>query len=115
MSAFARATLEALCQWRCIPSLVITNDWFTGLVPAYARNPRFFGAAFNRTDFLHIAHNLDPDYEGRLWPDRGQGTLAHLHELDTHLLVDPYWADVVINPTRAALLCSDSWATVSRS
>lgn len=115
MSAFARGTLETLCQWRLIPSLIITNDWFTGLVPAYARNPRFFGHVFNRSDFMHICHNLDPDYEGRLWPDRAQGSLGYLHELDPHLLVDPYWADVVINPTRAALLCSDTWATVSRS
>lgn len=115
MATFAKGTLELLCQWRLIPGLIVTNDWFTGLVPAYARNPKFFGSVFNRTDFLHIAHNLNPDYEGRLWPDRSQGKLEHLHELDSHLLVDPYWQDIVINPTRAALLCSDSWATVSRS
>lgn len=70
---------------------------------------------FNRTDFMHIAHNLNPDYEGRLWPDRSQGTLQHLHELPSDLLVDPHWSDIVVNPTRAALLCSDTWATVSRS
>ena len=115
MCAFARGALELLCQWRLIPSLVVTNDWFTGLAPAFARNPRFFGAVFNRTDFMHICHNLDADYEGRMWPSKAQGTLDALHELDTHLLVDPFWADVVLNPTRAALLCSDTWATVSRS
>jgi starch synthase len=101
LSAFARATLETLCQWRLAPALIITNDWFTGLVPAYARNPRFFGQAFFRTDFLHIAHNLDPDYEGRMWPDAGQGSLQGLHELDPHLLVDPSWEKVVINVGRA--------------
>lgn len=115
MVAFAKATLETLCQLRIAPSLVITNDWFTGLVPAYARNPRFFGTAFSRTDFMHIAHNLDPDYEGRLWPNPSQGNLGHVHELDSHLLIDPYWEKIVINPTRAAILCSDTWATVSRS
>ena len=31
------------------------------------------------------------------------------------MLVDPHWADIVINPTRAALMCSDTWATVSCS
>ena len=115
LAAFARATLETLCQLRLVPSLIITNDWFTGLVSAYARNPRFFGMTFYRTDFLHICHNLDPDYEGRVWPDKNQGSLQGLHDLDPHLLVDPSWDKTVINPTRAALLCSDSWATVSRS
>ncbi len=55
------------------------------------------------------------DYEGRLWPDRAQGSLQHLHGLPAHLLVDHNWHDHVLNPTRAALLCSDSWSTVSRS
>jgi glycogen synthase len=114
LSAFAKACLELLCQWRLIPSLVVTNDWFTGLVPAYARHGHF-GDVFNSTDFMHIAHNLDPDYEGRLWPDPSQGTLQYLHELPPHLLVDPHWDKIVVNPTRAALLSSDTWATVSRS
>jgi glycogen synthase len=70
---------------------------------------------FKKTDFMHIAHNLNPDYEGRLWPERAHGTLQHLHELPAHLLVDFGWSDVVVNPTRAALLSSDTWATVSRS
>jgi glycogen synthase len=114
MAAFAKGTLELLCQWRLIPGVVVTNDWFTGLVPAYARHGHF-GDAFQRTDFMHIAHNLDPDYEGRMWPTPAQGTLGHVHGLPSDLLVDPHWHDVVINPTRAALLCSDTWATVSRS
>ena len=114
MSAFGKGCLELLCQWRLIPNVVITNDWFTGLVPAYARHGHF-GDAFQRTDFMHIAHNLDPDYEGRLWPAASQGTLGHVHGLPSYLLVDPHWHDVVINPTRAALMCSDTWATVSRS
>ena len=114
MAAFAKGCLEVLCQWHLIPSLIVTNDWFTGLVPAYARHGHF-GDAFNRTDFMHIAHNLDPDYEGRLWPTPAQGTLAGVHGLPSHLLVDHQWHDTVLNPTRAALLCSDTWATVSRS
>jgi starch synthase len=112
--AFAKGALELLCQFSLMPSVIVTNDWFTGLIPAYARHGHF-GDVFNRSDFLHIAHNLDPDYEGRLWPDKAQGNLSHLHGLPPHVLVDPYWNDIVINPTRAALLCSDTWATVSRS
>ena len=114
LAAFAKGALELLCTWRLIPSVVVTNDWFTALLPAYARHGHF-GDAFRGSDFMHIAHNLDPDYEGRLWPQPGQGALAHLHGLPSHLLVDPHWHDLVINPTRAALLCSDTWATVSRS
>lgn len=115
MSAMAKATLEVLCQWSLIPRVVVTNDWFTGLVSAYARRPECFGTVFLETDFIHIAHNLDPSYEGRLYPKPEDGYLESLHELPPHLLVDPHWADIVINPTRCALLCSDTWATVSRS
>lgn len=34
----AKGALEVLCQYRVIPSLVVTNDWFTALVPAYAKS-----------------------------------------------------------------------------
>ena len=40
---------------------------FAGLIPAYARYGNF-GNAFVDTRFLHIAHNLDTSYEGRLYP-----------------------------------------------
>eukprot|EP01138_Halocafeteria_seosinensis_P003736 gb/GECG01003819.1/.p1 GENE.gb/GECG01003819.1/~~gb/GECG01003819.1/.p1 ORF type:complete len:2286 (+),score=259.53 gb/GECG01003819.1/:1-6858(+) len=115
MSAMAKATLEVLCQWELIPRVVVTNDWFTGMISAYARRPECFGTVFLETDFIHIAHNLDPSYEGRLYPKPQDGRLEPLHGLPAHLLVDPHWADIVINPTRCALLCSDTWATVSRS
>ena len=115
LSTFARATLETLCQFRYIPKLIITNDWFAGLVPAYARYGAF-GNAFVNTRFLHIAHNLDTSYEGRLYPAVEEKTLDWLHNLPTQLLVDPFWGgSPVLNPTRAALLCSNSWATVSKS
>jgi hypothetical protein len=29
--------------------------------------------------------------------------------------VDPHWSDIIINPTRSAIMCSDTWATVSCS
>lgn len=38
-----------------------------------------------------------------------------MHNLPPNLLVDPHWHDLVINPTRAVLLCTDTWSTVSRS
>jgi glycogen synthase len=93
--------------------VVVTNDWFTGLVPAYARCGHF-GRWFDGTDILHICHNLDPSYEGRMYPGP-KGTLEHIHGLPVDRLVDPTWTGTVINPTRCALLASDTWATVSRS
>ena len=111
---FAKGALETMCQWRISPGIVVTNDWFTGLMPAYARMG-LFGNAFNSTDFMHIAHNLDPSYEGRLYPSDADGDLHWLHGLPRHLLVDDTWSDVVLNPSRCALLASDTWATVSKS
>lgn len=88
---------------------------FAGLIPAYARYGQF-GNAFVDTRFLHIAHNLDTSYEGRLYPAVEDRTLDWMHGLPTSLLVDPFWGgSPVLNPTRAALMCSNSWATVSKS
>jgi len=78
MVGFSKAALEALCQFNITPSVVVSNDWFTALTPAYARRSDFFGAAFNGTDFLHIVHNLDPTYEGRLTPELREGNLANV-------------------------------------
>eukprot|EP01022_Parablepharisma_sp_SALTPOND_P024880 TRINITY_DN55_c0_g1_i1.p1 TRINITY_DN55_c0_g1~~TRINITY_DN55_c0_g1_i1.p1 ORF type:complete len:1631 (+),score=215.10 TRINITY_DN55_c0_g1_i1:3219-8111(+) len=114
ISAFAKAALEYLCSEQFIPSLVVTNDWFTGLVAAYAKTGAF-GDVFHGTTFLHIFHNLQELYEGRLYPNRSEGTLDHIHQLPTHLLVDFYWKNTIINPSRCATLCSDQWATVSPS
>lgn len=69
---FAKATLETLCQFRVLPGLVVTNDWFAGLVPGYARHGHF-GTTFQGTIFMHIAHNLDPSYEGRQYPSIADG------------------------------------------
>lgn len=57
--------------------------------------------------------------------------MNQVHHLDNELLVDPYWSRLIINPcmfnnlcfytitndkiARAALICSDNWATVSPS
>ena len=45
--------------------MVITNDWFTGFVAAYAKIGAF-GETFKGTTFLHICHNLQETYEGRI-------------------------------------------------
>ena len=60
-------------------------------------------------------HNLDPLYEGRLYPTPADGTLEHIHELPNEMLIDPYWTTRVINPSRCALLACNNWGTVSQS
>lgn len=95
-----------------IPSVCITNDWFTGLIPAYAKIGHF-GSTFKGTTFLHIAHNLEPSYEGRMFP--GNDALEYIHQLPKDWLVDPTWDKIVINPSRCAIMLSDQWATVSPS
>ena len=103
-----------MCSEQLIPALVITNDWFTGLVAAYGKYGAF-GNVFKGTTFLHIVHNLQETYEGRLYPSPAEGNLWGIHKLDTGLLMDPHWKILVINPSRCALLASDQWATVSKS
>eukprot|EP00276_Gloeochaete_wittrockiana_P004195 CAMPEP_0184659308 /NCGR_PEP_ID=MMETSP0308-20130426/29128_1 /TAXON_ID=38269 /ORGANISM="Gloeochaete witrockiana, Strain SAG 46.84" /LENGTH=781 /DNA_ID=CAMNT_0027099027 /DNA_START=195 /DNA_END=2540 /DNA_ORIENTATION=+ len=115
VSLFCRAALEALCCLRIIPAVVVTNDWFTGLMPAYAKREHggFFGDAFCNTTFFHIVHNLDPSYEGRIYPNPQDRALEAIHKLPVHLLVDQSWERVVVNPSRCAFMTSSTWGTVS--
>jgi starch synthase len=66
---FSRATLELLSTntQRLNPDIIISNDWFTGLVPIllqtdprYSENPRFA-----QTKTIHMLHNCGRDYQGR--------------------------------------------------
>eukprot|EP00921_Rhytidocystis_pertsovi_P013784 GHVQ01022382.1.p1 GENE.GHVQ01022382.1~~GHVQ01022382.1.p1 ORF type:complete len:1848 (+),score=155.63 GHVQ01022382.1:2238-7781(+) len=110
---FSKATLELLCHLRTIPQLICTNDWACGLVPAYVKQ-RSFGDAFSSTTCYHLIHNLDPSYEGRIYPNRRED-FSWIHGLPGELLVDPNWHQFVINPSRCALIQSDAWGTVSPS
>ena len=110
---FCKASLQLLCDIRKIPAVIVTNDWYTGLVAAYGKIA--FGGIFSGTTFMHICHNLEPEYEGRFYPTREQGTLDYIHQINRDLLVDPWWKQIVINPSRCALIMSDQWGTVSHS
>ncbi|KAL4507061.1 hypothetical protein ABPG72_001854 [Tetrahymena utriculariae] len=114
MALYARVTLELLCRKRIIPALVVGNDWYSGLIPGYIKN-KTFGETFSGTKIFHIAHNLDTNYEGRQYPTPEQGDLGWIHELPTHWLVDPYWKNLVVNPSRCAFMTCDNWGTVSHS
>lgn len=72
ISLLAKASLQLLSVIDKLPSLVVTNDWFTGLVAAYAKNGHF-EKVFSQTKFLHIIHNLDTAYEGRQYPSYEEG------------------------------------------
>jgi starch synthase len=45
LAIFAKSCLEFCCKKEIIPALCVTNDWFTGLVPAYAK-AKAFGDTF---------------------------------------------------------------------
>jgi hypothetical protein len=83
------------------------------LVPAYGK--LHFKNYFKNTKFFHIIHNLDPRYEGRLYPNSGEGTCDNIHQIDRNILIDPNWQQIVINPSRAAIMMCDNWGTVSNS
>ncbi|CAI2359153.1 unnamed protein product [Moneuplotes crassus] len=111
---FCKAALQVLCEFKIIPEVIITNDWFTAFTPGYARDQKHFGTAFSGTTFCHIFHNLDVTYEGRFYTSPGE-TMEHIHNLPNDWLIDPYWSDHIINPSRCALIASDQWSSVSKS
>jgi len=81
------------------------------LAAGYAKNGDF-GDYYNDTKFLHICHNLQESYEGRLYPASHEGDLNRMHGLPREWFSDH---DTMINPSKCALLKSDQWATVSKS
>ncbi|KAF2075592.1 hypothetical protein CYY_003097 [Polysphondylium violaceum] len=111
---FAKASLELLCQIRVLPSVIVTNDWFCGLVPGYAKSGAF-GTTFNGTTLFHLVHNLEEAYQGRIYPDGGQDDLNWIHHLHRDLIVDPSCNQLCLNASRCALLTSNNWGTVSKS
>eukprot|EP01133_Synstelium_polycarpum_P007805 gene7805-9157_t len=110
---FAKASLELLCQIRVLPSVIVTNDWFTGLVPAYAKAGAF-GTTFNGTTFFHLVHNLEEAYQGRIYPDGGDD-LNWIHQLHRDLIMEPHSQGLCLNASRCALLTCNNWGTVSKS
>jgi hypothetical protein len=94
--------LEFCCKKGVIPSVGVTNDWFTAMVPGYAKYGSF-GETFKGSTFFHIGHNMGKDYEGRIYLEPAQGKLQQVHDLPCDLLVNPEWKNVIINPSRCAI------------
>ena len=113
ITLMGKASLELLCNIRVIPSLIVTNDWFTGLTVGYVKGGHF-GEAFIHTTFFHICHNLEEAYEGRIYLDNANNNYNNIHHLNSDWVCDPYDRKV-FNPSRCALLLSDQWGTVSYS
>jgi hypothetical protein len=85
------------------------------MVPGYAKIGSF-GEVFKGSTFLHICHNLEQTSEGRLFPLPGDGACEFIHQLPRDWFVDPFWVgQLIINPSRCAIMLSDQWATVSPS
>lgn len=111
---FCKSVLQLLCDIKVLPEVVITNDWFTAFTSGYARDHAHFGKIFENTSFLHIFHNLDVTYEGRFYTSPNDALHGH-HCLPNEWLIDPWWSDHIINPSRLALLTCDQWSSVSKS
>lgn len=113
ISLMAKASLQLLCDLKVIPSIIVTSDWFTGLAAAFARSGQF-GETFNGTKFVHICHNLQEFYEGRIYLE-DQGNYENVYKFDPEWLIDPYWDEKILNPSRCAIKISDQWCTVSNA
>ncbi|KAH3767864.1 glycosyl group 1 family protein [Pelomyxa schiedti] len=101
-----QGALELLCQLSIIPSIIVTNDWFTGLTPAFASH--CFGTTFNQTLFFHLVHNLEEGYTGKLYDARSNC----LQNLPTSCYQD---GRNCIDLSMCAFKSCDSWGTVSQS
>jgi len=111
LAVFNQACLEYCCRRNLQPSMFVTNDWFTGLAAGYRSNGNF-GQHFKDTKFLHICHNLQETYEGRIHPQQHEGDLNRIHGLPREWFSDQ---GTMLNPSKCALMKSDQWATVSKS
>ena len=123
----ARGALELMRELRMTPAAVITNDWVAALTAPYARargGEAVGGGAeyWERTAFVHLFHNLEPGYDGTIALPAQKGEkydpspaepLAALHQLPSALLHDEGQAGRALSLSRAALLASNAWATVS--
>mmetsp|Transcript_11297 Transcript_11297/g.19092 ORF Transcript_11297/g.19092 Transcript_11297/m.19092 type:complete len:573 (+) Transcript_11297:147-1865(+) len=114
VALFAKACLEALCQKRIIPSVVVTNDWFTGLTAGFGKGGHF-GTAFENTTFFHLVHNLEGSYQGAINMNREERDTLNRDVLGFPTESVAEEGQNCINPSRVALMLSTSWGTVSPS
>ena len=110
ISCMGKASLQLLFDLKITPSVIVTNDWYTGLTPAFSQD---FGDTFSNTKFLHLIHNLEPMNEGKIY--YSDNNYEYLYKFNKDWVIDPFSQERVINPSRCAIIKSDQWATVSKS
>ena len=114
ISCFAKSSLQLLYELNHQIDIIVTNDWFCGFAPAYGKNGTF-GDFFKNTCFFHLIHNLDPEYEGRIYLGKNESNLEHIYKFNPFWVIDPKWNEKIINPSRCAIMLCDQWGTVSHS
>lgn len=66
MLTIADACLEMIYQFfEKMPCLIVTNDWLTGLIPAFAKIR--FEDTFGNIIFMHTIHCLEQGYRGKIY------------------------------------------------
>ena len=114
LALFGKLSLELLYKSQIIPSVIVTNDWSTGFVPAYGKSAEYFGI-FKLTSFLHIIHNLEEGEKDIIQlPNTLKENYPELLQLSPDVVFDKN-NNKVINPSLISVVCCDQWGTVSKS
>jgi len=95
------------------PSLIVSNDWFTGLVPAFGKGGHF-GETFKNTIFFHILFNFSSGNEGCIKYNSNIIQNNHIFQIEKDLIIDKNNKNL-INANQCALLKCDQWGTISKN
>ena len=108
-----KASLALLSSIGITPSLIVSNDWFTGFVPAFGKGGHF-GETFKNTVFFHILHNFISGNEGCVKFNSSVVQNNTIFQIEQDLLIDKKNKNM-LNPNQCALLRCDQWGTISKS
>ena len=111
ISCFSKASLQLLKDLNTIPEIIITNDSYTGFVPAYAKYNNF-NNIFQKTLFIHLCNDLEN--QGKIYLSLKEGTYENIHQLPNDIVIDPF-DHRLVNPISCALRTCDQWAILSRA
>ena len=113
LALFGQVPLELLCSIQTIPSVIVTNDWSTGFLPAYGKGKKYHGI-FKFCSFLHIVHNLEEGYQGVMHLSNIKDNYPEMVQLSSDLIFDRN-NNKLINPSQTAFMSCDQWGTVSKT
>ena len=113
MAVMGKASLALLNNIGITPSLIVSNDWFTGLVPAFGKGGHF-GETFKHTAFFHILHNFNSGNEGCVKFNSNIIQNNNIFQIEQDLIIDRKIKHL-INPNQCALLKCDQWGTISKN